>query len=1415
MHISPHDFVRALRAPADPPQPGAPQKVQLARDVWNNASLYVPNKAELIAEFLLSRLLKDKDALPDANPILDARYWTLLRDVLAASDVAKSRSAKAWLVPVLQRTPLAPVANAVLASWIHRTAAVPDQVPSAADCLSILWPLAVPKISPETLLDCLGSVVRLLADYPSFRQALDPAAHARVEHLLTQLVGSYRYALANASNKKKLFTAFSTGHLQAWLECIHSQAGSAATIYADVYDAGVETLFTVDVLRQTQDRDSPYLEPLARAVGASPEAACAALPRLFAAFVAATRRHRAALFGQSSHQAPGAAADQARQAALRFLAVCAALCAPVAPPALRWRTLAALLQALGAEGLYGADNGAVDDVLRRVGEDAIGALAQAVSENQQSVIDYTLESLSTIVSIDYDLLSHSTPRILRLLLSVPSSSAPAYAYLKQLLDYHVKTRTLDVLVEAILAACASQTQVDRSAASVSPLLRPNFLDDFAKSLKSFLTPGQVGSTVDTVLRQLREQLQSVTDTGDSSSEPQKKKRKTEKSTPPPANDQPTSAVAFTLTSRVASAVLSSVPTRILHDDARSAVTAAVQDFYAFARAQLRDVLKRIRRGDAARELQWAAAAALRLQYSIRTARAIPVSTQGDQKLSAKLLSTLEAPLLPELRVELLHVLLSDADRGLAAPAPVLDAVLGALERPAAPWSGAAHAIAADAHATTAACHLLVGRWLPLLDAAASDEQLARFARLVTAPQSSSPGYEVPGADLSVADILQRALHNAELWELPRLRDALLAQIDAATRPLDAVDVPAALRGAPSADAAALAPDAAGEIAGAYRLLLHIPAEYLSRGARGELLRRALAADVLCGEGDARARLFVREFLRRLFVFMGSAEHALGGAYLAFLLRSGPQDAAAPAFAATAELVRVHLVACVKAALKGEQALLGDAADHFAAFVAGTPGFASQQLVWHGVMHLVDVVVSEGKCEDYDATVVDKLRDLHKALLASLRPLVQEIASQDLGTGTAADHTLLLNLWHRSLVFQRWFAAGADLHAFGKAIATKLLRRQHAADAARPGLYLAVLSVVAEECRSAQQQDEYLEVVLASYLAFYRECDEHGRRDLDDLVAKFFKGLSGAFFASVLDLVHDGLSRPGLKLEDVANLIHVLTLLSQNAPEGSSKVLQASLTRCLQLFAAKQEFLRNSVVHDEILRFLARQFNDRPALVRPPDLSSVWSILGHTLAGSATHARSTHRAVFHAAVAIVSALVRLRRDLVGATLPHLACVLRRLLAALRQLRPQLGARQRTLVADTLPHWLAPGDALGADEARALARLLTTMAAKTVVRGAGAGAAAAAADGGKAEALARPFAKHAAYVLQAYVAALNDPLCAVPADVRRELEPGLFALCDMMGEYSRDALMAAALDAGGKAVLKAVWREYEKQKYVGRG
>lgn len=115
---------------------------------------------------------------------------------------------------------------------------------------------------------------------------------------------------------------------------------------------------------------------------------------------------------------------------------------------------------------------------------------------------------------------------------------------------------------------------------------------------------------------------------------------------------------------------------------------------------------------------------------------------------------------------------------------------------------------------------------------------------------------------------------------------------------------------------------------------------------------------------------------------------------------------------------------------------------------------------------------------------------------------------------------------------------------------------------------------------------------------------------------------------------------------------------------------------------------------------------------------------------------------------------------------------------------------------------------------LGRLLESLNAKTTVRSF-ASSSAVAAEPQKAESLAKPFSKHAAYVLEAYIEAMNDPLCVLSLEVRKELQPGMFALCGMVSEHSRDALMVSALDTGGKATLKALWKDYEKQRYVGKG
>jgi hypothetical protein len=53
-------FVRALKASSDPPAPGGPSKLEIARSCWERKEFPVPNKVEAIADWLISKLLKER-----------------------------------------------------------------------------------------------------------------------------------------------------------------------------------------------------------------------------------------------------------------------------------------------------------------------------------------------------------------------------------------------------------------------------------------------------------------------------------------------------------------------------------------------------------------------------------------------------------------------------------------------------------------------------------------------------------------------------------------------------------------------------------------------------------------------------------------------------------------------------------------------------------------------------------------------------------------------------------------------------------------------------------------------------------------------------------------------------------------------------------------------------------------------------------------------------------------------------------------------------------------------------------------------------------------------------------------------------------------------------------------------------------
>lgn len=137
----------------------------------------------------------------DPNPIRDARFWDLLQDVLiASSNAAKSaRLIRAWLVPLLNRTPIAPIVIAYLTSLSSAQNASTESptLQSAAHSLCLLWPLAAPRFSADTLLDCFGAVLRV---FKCPRETTDE----HLSRLAALVVTAYSSAVTNTSVRKKV-----------------------------------------------------------------------------------------------------------------------------------------------------------------------------------------------------------------------------------------------------------------------------------------------------------------------------------------------------------------------------------------------------------------------------------------------------------------------------------------------------------------------------------------------------------------------------------------------------------------------------------------------------------------------------------------------------------------------------------------------------------------------------------------------------------------------------------------------------------------------------------------------------------------------------------------------------------------------------------------------------------------------------------------------------------------------------------------------------------------------------------------------------------------------------------------------------------------------------------------------------------
>ncbi|KAA1468590.1 hypothetical protein DENSPDRAFT_833947 [Dentipellis sp. KUC8613] len=1468
-------FVRALKAPSDPPKPGDPTKIEIARQAWNTASFRVPNKGETIVEFLLTRLLKDRGRESALNPVLDVRYWQLLGDILspsgeADSDAAGARSIKAWLSPLLNRTPIIPVVTSLLTLSEQDASLVSELYTLAASPLANMWPIAIQKATPDTLLDCFGALLGALVTAPK-------SSIQGFINIANLVVTAFRTAFSNSSSKKKLYQSFLQSHFTKWLHCI-VPAGATdgdANLNADIYAAGIDILFNTDALKLFADATLPkdFTDAIELSALSHPLVTVGALPRIFRSFSQSVKRSRSAVFGHAD-----GSIVEARHAAVRFYAFCETLLEKLEriQDNAAWKARVALLEVVEAELLFSTDHVEAEGYLKHVVEACVAALESSTDDSHRTVV---FEALSALARIDHDLVDPSIPRILRRLVTdhgqlgvkMPSSSDSASQFLALILTYHARTRTIPTHVSRILASflpplpqpSTSDAFWLHSIASTSPLLSYAHLEKVTRAMHAYLTPGQALEATQELLEALQRPFDGYTEAvkaaaADDGKGSRKKRRKSEQaSSSLPRVDADVWAVSFSLTAKFVSAVLVALPVRtvteLVQQQIREAIAATLNGFVKSAIDLALQLLSD--RETTLVEHVWArqvlSAAALRFRYDILAASELKVPAEKDDAEEEKMLYCLaNGEALPELQVELARCLVSQATRQDASYSrweELLGSILTVCRRnlnhfnlDVIRWSGKASSLEDGAtgmhNGAIALLHLVLDRWLSIIDTFGSESQHRLLSSLlleICALKSFGTRF---GQGVTPSTVVYRCLHSASFWEQSHIRTRLLFMVNSQTQPLDHVDV-AQLLSQPLSSQAELQETLQSEISktnGAFAILLYAPIEYISRNLRQVFVRRAIAVDVQLGRSgsDRSGNIAVRGLLHRLFTFFGSAESQVTRLYLQYLLHSVAvnyetvdEETMDDYIDITLDLIEIHFQTLITAAEKGSDddlvAILKYLQEGPSSFTLETQQ-GRLDISVPAIGRLVGLLTSKYPKNAFKEQTISSIQALYEHVVRQVQPAVTRLATCDRNSMEVVEGAKMLEVWRQCVLLGIWLSRNPPDLSLGRRVAQaitsaaaswpalatmseEILRPISETCCATLGLLLAELQYAQKEDRQSQ-----LGVIVAAYTVFSEYCDDEGQDDLDGHVQKAARILSAEDFSFILGIALEALSGYG-NARAFPYLISFSTILLHDAPDGTLKIVQEHLTQYLETFVNNPIFYEGPVeLRLKVLAFVNSQCSDRPAYIRPINLMTIWSLISKFLSGSSTHDTETSYPIFDEIVSIISALVRLRRDLVLNTLPHLCIALRGLIQCLRSPRPQLGAKQHKLVTDTLPRWIHAAQPLGSDESRALSRLLTTLAAKSVIR-----TYSARTDLQKPESLARPLSKHVAYVIQAYVEAMDDPLCVVTSNVRRELQPGLFVLCDMLNEHGRDALMVSGLHAGGKVIMKALWREYEKQRYVGKG
>ncbi|THV05972.1 hypothetical protein K435DRAFT_40590 [Dendrothele bispora CBS 962.96] len=805
------DFVKALKSSSDPPTLDGPTKIEIARTVWDNSSFYVPRKGEVIADWILGSLLKERDRSENTT-FLDNRYWSLLRDVI------NTASASTWLPFLLSRISIAAILIPYLDSLHNANLTQRSQTLELVQtCLAVIWPLSCHRMSAEVLTDCVSSLFNLIKNWS---QKLDE----NIIQIGTVILVSFRRSLATCSVKKKIFSTFVRSSLTNWITCCATISSvSVHDISQVIYQSGIDCLFNLEILR-----DSKLEDMLLGALGqVEPGTVVDFLPRLYSSHIESIKKNRGVLFAQDSRNRPDPL-EEYHSTALRIFQSYHVMLYndKLSNSAFRvWHARVALLSLVDEQHLFsGQQDG---NVFKQIVQTILLELTSSQTESTQIVF----KCLVTLLRIDYRLIEDDLPAIISRLLFVPHHVSSALAFLELLVQYHTKTRTLDTYIERLLSVCSGMESHSSDLESLiqdmssNALLHPTHLDSLAKGTHDFLPAAQTSTVVHSSIATLEDlQVKFLDVTG---SETPPKKRKLHSGKKQPSQDLQLQAMRVYTTSRLVEVVLSAFSLQSVTEETRDQILLMLDKFESsFLTPALLQSLKLL-----GIESTWAEesilASLLRLRYAVclQHSKSVGSALNTEQNFVNILRQRLESKtvdMCSDFGLEMLRTYLSTLTDD--APSLLFDQMLGSLETNLS-QNGAFMLL-----------HMLIHRWLPAFDLRASESQLQKFISIFldVLVRKNSP--------YPLQTLLSQLVCMADFWELSRIRFALLISVDGVTAALDNVG---------RQSSSEISPQEMHGVVSVFDLLLVTPVEFLPRSLKVTLVKRARVFDSLMASISSR------------------------------------------------------------------------------------------------------------------------------------------------------------------------------------------------------------------------------------------------------------------------------------------------------------------------------------------------------------------------------------------------------------------------------------------------------------------------------------------------------------------------------------------------------------------------------------